>query len=126
MKPCGELFGNTDRTTGIDEPLRVKQFPCGVLDTLAAKEQSGMCGQDDAALGPLHMLQRRSTDSRRQAFSIMSMADGAGSAPLKTSLSQQPGERRELAVSHDDDNLNIFDAQQLAETLHSTEALRHA
>ena len=56
----------------------------------------------------------------------MSMADGAGSAPLKTSLSQQPGERRELAVSHDDDNLNIFDAQQLAETLHSTEALRHA
>ena len=56
----------------------------------------------------------------------MAMADGADSAPLKASLSQQPGERRELVVSHDDDNFNIFDTQQLAETLDSTEALRHA
>lgn len=56
------------------------------------------------------------------------MGDDADSAPLKGRLSQLPGERRELPVSHianDDDNSNIFDTQLLAKTLDLTEALRH-
>ena len=47
------------------------------------------------------------------------MAEGADSAPLKASLSQLLRERRKLADS-DDDNFNIFDTQQLADTLSST------
>ena len=47
------------------------------------------------------------------------MQDGADSAPLKASLRELMRERRKLAES-DDDNFNIFDTQQLAETLSST------
>jgi putative ABC transport system permease protein len=47
------------------------------------------------------------------------MQDGSDSAPLKASLRQLLRERRQLAES-DDDNFNIFDTQQLAETLSST------
>ena len=47
------------------------------------------------------------------------MQDGSDSAPLKASLRQLLRERRHLATS-DDDNFNIFDTQQLADTLSST------
>jgi len=47
------------------------------------------------------------------------MTEGSDSAPLKASLRQLLLERRKLAES-DDDNFNIFDTQQLAETLAST------
>jgi putative ABC transport system permease protein len=43
----------------------------------------------------------------------------ADSAPLKASLRQLLRERRKLAEA-DDDNFNIFDTQQLAETLSGT------
>jgi putative ABC transport system permease protein len=47
------------------------------------------------------------------------MEDGSDSTPLKASLRQLLRERRKLTES-DDDNFNIFDTQQLAETLSST------
>ena len=47
------------------------------------------------------------------------MKDGSDSAPLKASLRQLMRERRKLAEG-DDDNFNIFDTQQLAETLSGT------
>lgn len=50
---------------------------------------------------------------------MVSMQENADSASLKTSLRQLMRERRKLA-EHDDDNFNIFDTQQLAETLSST------
>jgi putative ABC transport system permease protein len=47
------------------------------------------------------------------------MEDGSDSVPIKASLSQLLRERRKLANS-EDDNFNIFDTQQLADTLSST------
>jgi putative ABC transport system permease protein len=47
------------------------------------------------------------------------MATAATATPLKASLRQLLRERRKLADG-DDDNFNIFDTQQLAETLSST------
>ena len=78
-----------------------------------------MGDQDDAVLVPLHTLQRRVTGTRRVNFLMVSMVDGADSAPLKASLRQLLRERRKLADA-DDDNFNIFDTQQLADTLSST------
>jgi putative ABC transport system permease protein len=114
-----ELYGGTAGTTGLGEALRIRKFSCEVVGILASKGQGGMGDQDDAVLVPLHTLQRRVTGSRKVNFLMVSMADGADSAPLKASLRLLMRERRHLADS-DDDNFNIFDTQQLAETLSST------
>ncbi len=114
-----ELYGGTPGTTGLGEQMRIKQFSCNVVGILAPKGQGGMGDQDDAVILPLHTLQRRVTGSHRVSFLVVAMAEGADSAPLKASLRQLMRERRKLAEG-DDDNFNIFDTQQLADTLSST------
>jgi putative ABC transport system permease protein len=114
-----EIFGGTAGQTGLGELLRVRQFSCSVIGVLAAKGQGGMGDQDDTVLLPLQTLQRRVTGSRKVSTLLVSMAEGSDSEPLKASLRQLMRERRKLAEG-DDDNFNIFDTQQLAETLSST------
>ncbi len=114
-----ELFGGTEGSTGLGQRMRIKQFSCDVVGILTPKGQGGMGDQDDTVLVPLHTLQRRVTGTRRVNFLMVSMVDGADSAPLKASLRQLLRERRKLADA-DDDNFNIFDTQQLADTLSST------
>jgi putative ABC transport system permease protein len=114
-----ELFGGTPGQTGLGEQLRIRQFSCTVVGIQVPKGQGGMGDQDDGVIVPLHTLQRRVTGSRRVNFLMVSMAEGADSAPLKASLRQLLRERRKLAAG-DDDNFNIFDTQQLADTLSST------
>ena len=82
-----------------------------------------MGDQDDTVLVPLHTLQRRLAGSRKVASITLSIADGAGSAPLKANLRQLLRERRKLGdpdIGGAEDNFNIFDTQQLADTLAST------
>jgi putative ABC transport system permease protein len=114
-----EIYGGMPGQTGLNQPLRVKQFSCTVVGVLAAKGQGGLGDQDDTVVVPLATLQRRVTGNRRVSTLAVSMADGADSAPLKASLRQLLRERRKLADG-DDDNFNIFDTQQLADTLSST------
>jgi putative ABC transport system permease protein len=114
-----EIFGGTPGQTGLGERLRVKQFSCDVVGILAAKGQGGMGDQDDVVVVPLHTLQRRVTGSRKVGTLLVSMEASSDSVPLKASLRQLLRERRKLAEA-DDDNFNIFDTQQLAETLSST------
>jgi putative ABC transport system permease protein len=114
-----EIFGGAIGQTGLGQSLRIKQFSCDVVGILVAKGQGGAGDQDDTVLLPLHTLQRRVTGSRKVSMLMISMEDGSDSARLKASLTQLLRERRSLAAS-DDDNFNIFDTQQLAETLSST------
>ena len=119
-----ELFGGTvqpgaSAAPGLGQALRIKQFSCTVIGILAAKGQSGMGDQDDAVLVPLQTLQRRVTGNQRVNTISVAMADGSDSTPLKASLRKLLRERRKLADA-DDDNFNIFDTQQLAETLSGT------
>jgi putative ABC transport system permease protein len=114
-----ELYGGSVGSTGLGLQLRVKQFSCDVVGVLASKGQGGMGDQDDTVLLPLHTLQRRVTGSRKVGSLLVSMQDGIDSAPLKASLRQLMRERRKLGAG-DDDNFNIFDTQQLAETLSGT------
>jgi putative ABC transport system permease protein len=121
-----ELFGGTLGRTGLGEALRIKQFSCEIIGILAAKGQGGMGDQDDAVVVPLHTLQRRVTGNRKVNLLSVSMEEGADSAPLKASLRLLLRERRKLGdldQGGDDDNFNIFDTQQLAETLSSTMAV---
>lgn len=114
-----ELYAGKIGQTGLGEQLRIKQFSCTVVGILNAKGQSGMGDQDDVVLVPLHTLQRRVTGSLKVSTLLVSMEDGRDSGPLKASLRDLLRERRKLA-ENDDDNFNIFDTQQLAETLSST------
>lgn len=114
-----ELYAGNVGQTGLGEQLRIKQFSCTVVGILTAKGQGGMGDQDDVVLVPLHTLQRRVTGSLKVSALLVSMQDGRDSGPLKASLRDLLRERRKLAES-DDDNFNIFDTQQLAETLSST------
>ena len=114
-----EIYGGTAGQTGLGEQLRVKQFSCDVIGILASKGQGGMGDQDDTVVVPLHTLQRRVTGSRKVGTLLVSMEEGSDSVPLKASLRQLLRERRKLAEG-DDDNFNIFDTQQLADTLSST------
>ena len=105
---------------GLGEQLRVKQFSCTVIGVLAAKGQAAMGNdQDDTVLVPLRTLQRRVSGNQRVNTLLVSMRDGSDSAPLKASLRQLLRERRKLADG-DDDNFNVLDTQQLAETLSGT------
>lgn len=114
-----EIYGGTVALTGLGEQLRVKKFSCDVIGILASKGQGGMGDQDDTVVVPLHTLQRRVTGTHKVGTLLVAMQEGSDSAPLKASLRQLLRERRKLA-ENDDDNFNIFDTQQLAETLSST------
>jgi len=114
-----ELFGGSVGQTGLGEELRVKQFSCDIVGILSSKGQGGMGDQDDTVVVPLHTLQRRVTGTRKVNMLSVSMEDGSASAPLKASLIQLLRERRKLTAGADD-NFNIFDTQQLSDTLSST------
>ncbi|CAD5365930.1 Multidrug ABC transporter substrate-binding protein [Rubrivivax sp. A210] len=114
-----EIFGGAAGSLGLGEQLRMRQFSCEVIGILAAKGQSGMGDQDDTVLLPLVTLQRRVTGNRKVGTLAVAMEDGSDGARLKASLRQLLRERRKLG-DDDADNFNIFDTQQLAETLSST------
>ena len=112
-----ELFGSR---SALDELVRVKQFSCKVVGELASKGQAAMGNdQDDVVLLPLRTMQRRVTGNQRVATLLVSMQDGSDSDRVKASLTQLLRERRKLAAG-DDDNFNVLDTRQLAETLSGT------
>jgi putative ABC transport system permease protein len=115
-----ELYGGKVGLTGLGEQLRIKQFSCTVIGVLVSKGQAAMGNdQDDTVLVPLHTLQRRVTGNQNVATLLVSMRDGSDSTRLKASLTQLLRERRKLASS-DEDNFNVLDTQQLAETISGT------
>ena len=112
-----EIYGGT---RGLGEQLRIKQFSCEVIGVLASKGQAAMGNdQDDTVLVPLHTLQRRVTGNQKVATLLVSMQDGSDSTRVKASLTQLLRERRKLAEG-DDDNFNVLDTKQLAETISGT------
>jgi len=112
-----ELFGNA---SALGEQVRIKQFSCEVVGELVAKGRAAMGNdQDDIVLLPLHTVQRRVAGSQRVATLLVSMNDGTDAERVKASLSQLLRERRKLAAA-DDDNFNVLDTKQIAETLSGT------
>ncbi|MDO8374622.1 MAG: ABC transporter permease [Polaromonas sp.] len=112
-----ELFGTRP---AIGEQLRVKQISCEVVGLLASKGQGAFGNdQDDLVLVPIKTLQRRITGNTRVNTLLVSMKEGSDADRLKTSLAQLLRERRKLADT-DEDNFNVLDTKQLADTLSGT------
>jgi putative ABC transport system permease protein len=112
-----ELFGGRD---ALGQMVRVKQFSCTVVGVLASKGQAAMGNdQDDVVVVPLRTLQRRVTGNQRVNTLLVSMQDGANADSVKASLNTLLRERRKLDPT-DDDNFNVLDTKQLADTLSGT------
>ena len=90
------------------------------MGVLASKGQGSFGNdQDDMVLLPLKTLQRRITGNTRVNTLLVSMQDGSDVDRVKTGLTQLLRERRKLADS-DEDNFNVLDTKQLADTLSGT------
>ena len=112
-----ELYGTRP---ALGEQLRVKQISCEIVAVLASKGQGAFGNdQDDVVLTPIKTLQRRITGNTRVNTLLVSMSDGSDATRVKASITQLLRERRKLAEG-DEDNFNVLDTKQLAETFSST------
>ena len=113
-----ELFGANASAVG--EALRVKQFSCSVVGVLASKGQGAMGNdQDDIVVLPTATVQRRVVGHTRINTMLVSMRDGNEATSVKASLTQLLRERRKLADG-EDDNFNVLDTRQIADTMSGT------
>jgi putative ABC transport system permease protein len=112
-----EMFGSTP---ALGQALRVKQVSCEVVGILASKGQGSFGNdQDDVVLVPLKTLQRRITGNTRVNTLLVSMAEGSDATRIKAGITQLLREQRKLADGVED-NFNVLDTKQLADTLSGT------
>jgi len=125
------VIGNTVRVElfGTENPLgakiRIGRASCEVIGLLATKGQAGMGDQDDTIIMPLSALQRRligKTSSNDINQISISARDGTDSIALIAEISSLMRQRRNLQRNQDN-NFNIFDTRQIAETLGATTQL---
>ncbi|WP_157265152.1 ABC transporter permease [Azohydromonas aeria] len=114
-----ELFA-ADAAQVLGQRLRIRQFSCEVAGVLASKGQGAMGNdQDDVVLMPLATVQRRVTGSTRVQTILVSMAEGSDAERVKAGIRDLLRERRKLAAG-EEDNFNVLDTAQLAQTFSST------
>ena len=112
-----ELFAGQ---SPLGNSVRVKSFDCEIIGVLAAKGQGGGgMDQDDTVLMPLRTAQRRLTGSLDVSSLMISLKDGVNSAQAIAQIRSLMRERRKLAENADD-NFNVMDTKQIAETLSGT------
>ena len=104
----------------VGQQLRVKQMPCQVIGLFKSKGQ-GSFGQDqdEVVLMPLKTLQRRITGNTNVNSLLVSLDPASDAERVKNGLTQLLREARKLAIS-DDDNFNVLDTKQLADTMAGT------
>ena len=112
-----QLFGNT---SPIGNDLRVKNFSCQIIGLLNAKGQGAMGqDQDDVVLMPIRTVQRRLTGTTDVGTVMLSLRDGLAADPVMEQIRRLMRERRKLS-ENEDDNFNVMDTKQIAETLSGT------
>ena len=112
-----QLFGSGSL---LGSELRVKNFACEIVGLLAAKGQGAMGqDQDDMVLMPISTVQRRLAGNQDVSTIMLSMRDGANSGQVMEQIRRLMRERRKLADNEDDD-FNVMDTKQIAETLSGT------
>jgi len=115
-----ELFGTGDP---LGQHLRIRNFSCEVIGLLASKGQAAMgMDQDDLIVVPVATAQRRITGSTRGNSLLISLQPGSDAGRVEKSIGELLRERRKLGPA-DDDNFNVLDTQQVAETLSGTTRL---
>ena len=112
-----ELFGAQNPVGG---EIRIKQFSCEVIGLLAAKGQSSFgSDQDDTLVMPLRTVQRRLTGNQEVRSLMVSVKEGVSSDKVQRQIERLLRERRHIGDDEDDD-FNVMDTKQIAETLSGT------
>jgi len=109
-----ELFGKENPVGG---EIRVKQFSCEVIGLLREKGQGAMgMDQDNTVITPLRTAQRRLTGSTDVGTVLVSVKDGVSTDKVKNRIQQLLRERRKIG-DNEDDNFNVLDTKEIAQTL---------
>ena len=112
-----QLYGGADP---VGQSLRVKQMPCQIIGLFKPKGHGSFGNdQDEVVLMPLKTLQRRVTGNTNVGTLLVSMDPASDPARIKSGLAELLREMRKLSAG-DDDNFNVLDTQQLADTLSGT------
>jgi putative ABC transport system permease protein len=112
-----ELFGSADP---IGAAVRVKQFSCTVVGLLGPKGQGAMGNdQDNLVVLPVATVHRRVVGHTRVNTLLVAMREGTDSARVRSDVAKLMRERRKLAEA-DDDNFNVLDTRQIADTMSGT------
>ena len=112
-----ELFGRADP---IGSQIRIKQFSCEVIGLLVPKGQSGFgMDQDDTIVMPLRAVQRRLTGNQEVTLLRVSVKDDVSVDRAKAQIQLLMRERRKIS-ENEEDNFNVLDTRQIAETLAGT------
>jgi putative ABC transport system permease protein len=114
-----EFFGEGNP---LGAKIRVGKASVEIIGLLASKGQAGMGDQDDTIIVPLSTLHRRltgKTSSRDISQITISAEDGANSMQLIQEINELMRRRRNLQ-GNEEDNFNVFDTRQIAETLSSS------
>ena len=115
-----KLFGAANP---VGSAIRVKQFSCEVIGLLRSKGTASMGrDQDDAVVVPLRTLQRRVSGSRDVSSIMVAAADGVSTDRVTASIEQLMRERRHIAEGEDDD-FNVLDTKEIAQTMTGTTQL---
>ena len=105
----------------LGDEIRVKNFTCEIIGVLQGKGQGAMGqDQDDVVLMPIRTAQRRLTGKVNDVSTLMlSLRDGVAADPVMEQIRKLMRERRKLPENADDD-FNVMDTKQIAETLSGT------
>ena len=113
--PGSRIPSTVDHVDALPVGARLGEFE--IVGLLGSKGQGAFGNdQDDVVFLPLTTLQRRVTGNQRLNTILVSMADGSDPERVKASLNQLLRELRKLAPG-DDDNFNVLDTKQLADTM---------
>jgi len=111
------LFGGQDP---LGAKIRLGKISFEVIGLLQAKGQTGMgMDQDDTVIIPLRTFQRRVAGNQDVNMIIVSVQDGASTSRVQRDIEWLMRERRHIVAGKEDD-FNVMDTKEIAETLTST------
>jgi putative ABC transport system permease protein len=112
-----ELFGNQNP---VGSEVRVKRFACEVVGLLLGKGQGSFgMDADDTIVMPLRTVQRRVRGNDEVTGLQISIREGASLQQATEQVKALMRERRKIG-ENEDDNFNVLDTKQIADTLSGT------
>jgi len=123
------ILGDTVRSNlfGAQNPLgdkiRLGKLSCIIIGQLEAKGQSTMGrDQDDLVIIPIRAFQRRISGNKDISLIQVSVKEGAATEKAQKEIESLMRERRHLSPS-EDNNFNVMDMKEIAQTLTGTTRL---